>query len=332
MKPRVAITIGDPGGIGPEVILKALARPDVINQLSPVIVGDFHLLKETALRLNSALVFQRINAIEDAVSDNAASSIAVWQPYTEPGDFSLGSICAENGRASSAYISAAARATIDKKVDAVCTAPISKEAMFAAGSQFPGHTEILAHACGVDAVRMMLVGGGLRVVLQTIHVALKDVPTLITIEGIIQSLRMIYKFAAGTGEANPRIAVCGLNPHAGEGGHFGSEESDVIAPAVQAAARNGMSVTGPLPADTVFHRALQGDFDFVLAMYHDQGLIPVKTLDFHGGVNVTLGLPILRTSPDHGTAFNLVGKNQADESSMAAALLYAVYLAKSKSE
>ncbi len=326
MRPRIAITMGDPGGIGPEVILKALARPGLVAHLNPVIVGDFRVLKDTAGRIKSGLIFKQLNEIDEQISDDAANIVGVWQPY--PGtDFSIGSISAENGRASHTYITEAAQAAIDKKVDAICTAPISKEALFAAGSQFPGHTEMLAHACGLQAVRMMLVGGGLRVALQTIHVALKDVPSLITTSGIVESVRMIQKFAAGTGELNPRIAVCGLNPHAGEGGHFGTEEPDIICPAVEAARAEGISVTGPFPADTVFHRTMQGDFDFVLAMYHDQGLIPVKTLDFHGGVNVTLGLPILRTSPDHGTAFDLVGKNQANESSMAAALLYAAKLA-----
>ncbi len=330
VKPRIAITMGDPGGIGPEVILKALARSDVRQALIPVIVGDLKVLGDTARRLNLGVPFHRVDAVDEAVPNRFGNAVAVWQPTLDYGSFLIGGISAENGKASRAYILEATQAALEKKVDSICTAPISKEALFAAGSGFPGHTELLADACGVEAVRMMLAGGGLRVVLQTIHVALKDVPALISIEAILKSLRMISQFATAAGESHPRIAVCGLNPHAGEGGHFGTEEITIIAPAVAAALDEGIAVTGPLPADTVFHRMLQGDFDFVLAMYHDQGLIPVKTLDFHGGVNVTVGLPIFRTSPDHGTAFNLVGQNLADESSMAAALLYAVKLASYK--
>ncbi len=326
MKPLIAVTMGDPGGIGPEVTLKALARQDVSDQLDAVVVGDVEVLQAMAKRLHLKLRIRAIDKLEEVNRDGAGTIVNVCQSFTSSTGFASGRVSAENGRASHSYIVTAARAALSKHIDAVCTAPIAKEALFEAGYEVPGHTELLAQTCGLESVRMMLVGGGLRVVLQSIHVALSDVPALVTREGIAESLRMITAFAAGTGNHFPRIAVCGLNPHAGENGHFGTEEQDIIEPAVNAAIVEGMQVNGPIPADTVFHRARQGEFDFVLAMYHDQGLIPVKTLDFHGGVNVTLGLPLLRTSPDHGTAFNLAGLGIADEGSMVSALKYAAGL------
>jgi len=325
VKPVVAISMGDPGGVGAEVILKALVRPEVMQALTPMVVGDEKQLAETAQRLNLPYDLERLN-LDALESARKSWSGVLIQPYQVSGGFSLGQVFAENGAASYAYIETAARAVLDGHADALCTAPISKEAIKMAGFDFPGHTEMLAHFCGRNDVRMMLVGGGLRVVLQTIHVALKDVPGLLTVERILQSLRMINEFAAAAGERAPRIGVCGLNPHAGEAGHFGREEIDVISPAVEMARSEEIDVSEPLPGDTIFHRMLEGDFDYVLAMYHDQALIPVKTLDFHGGVNVTVGLPLIRTSPDHGTAFGLAGRGVANESSMVAALLYAAEL------
>lgn len=309
VKPRIAISMGDPGGVGPEVIIKSLARPEVSAAIDPVIIGDREVLRAAA----------------DLIGADY-NQLMIQQAYENRGNVLTGGVSAENGRASLRYIESAVEEVFNGRADAVCTAPISKEAMHLAGSPFPGHTEMLAHLCGTDVVRMMLAGGGLRVVLQTIHVALKDVPGLLTADGILESLRIIRDFARQNGQSAPRIAVCGLNPHAGEEGQFGREELDIINPTIEAARADGLAVTGAVPGDTVFHRALEGEFDYVLAMYHDQALIPVKTLDFHGGVNVTLGLPLIRTSPDHGTAFGLAGKNQANESSMAAALLYAADL------
>jgi len=323
VKPVVAISMGDPGGVGAEVILKALARPEIKQALVPMVVGDEKTFRETASSLGLPYGLERIS-IEEGESRSGGELLI--QAYNPAGAFSQGEVAAENGAASYAFIETAARTVLDGHADALCTAPISKEAIKMAGVDFPGHTEMLAHFCGRSDVRMMLVGGGLRVVLQTIHVALKNVPGLLTMERIFQSLRMINEFASAAGEVAPRIGVCGLNPHAGEAGHFGREEIDVISPAVEMARAEGIDVSGPFPGDTIFHRMLAGDFDYVLAMYHDQALIPVKTLDFHGGVNVTVGLPLIRTSPDHGTAFGLAGRGVANESSMAAALLYAARL------
>lgn len=317
--------MGDPGGIGPEVTLKALMRADVREQLDAIIIGDVEVLQKTAKRLRMAVPLKVVDAIGSPAGKDSLV-VSVFQPDPNRGDFSDAGVGAENGKMSHSYIVAAAQAVLAGHCDAMCTAPISKEALFAAGFTVPGHTELLAQLCKQNAVRMMLVGGGLRVVLQTIHVALKDVPGLVTTEAIAESLDMISDFAARVGFDSPKVAVCGLNPHAGEGGHFGTEEIDMIVPAVRTAASRGMQIAGPLPADTVYHQAMQGEFDFVLAMYHDQGLIPVKTLDFHGGVNVTLGLPLVRTSPDHGTAFALAGRGVADERSMVSALKYAAGL------
>jgi len=329
--PRLAITMGDPGGVGPEVLIKSLARPGVAAILQPLIFGNMQILRETASRLNLTVQFQ---AVSSAVRLDAGQDPGVVSVFDPSGiaaeEFSVGTIAKANGRASYAWIVAAAQAALQGEVDGICTAPIAKEALFEAGYTVPGHTELLASQCGREVVRMMLAGGGLRVVLQTIHVSLARVPQLLKTDEIITSLEIIAEFGPRAGIDQPRIAVCGLNPHASEGGHFGNEEETIITPAIEAARQKGIDVQGPFPADTIFHRVLQGDFDFVLAMYHDQGLIPVKTLDFNGGVNVTLGLPLVRTSPDHGTAFNIAGKGIADEGSMVAALKYAASLAKAR--
>lgn len=326
---RVAVTMGDPGGVGPEVIVKALADGVLRRKCRAVIVGDLATIRAAAVQLGSELEFFPVEDLDVAFgSDAGVDRIPVFSPGIPRQAFTPGGISAVNGQASYEWIVAAAEAALTGHVDAICTAPIAKEALFEAGHTVPGHTELLASLCGVQEVRMMLVGGGLRVVLQTIHVALSRVPVLLTPEKIAQTLEIIVKFAHRSGFDRPRIAVCGLNPHASEGGHFGHEEETIISPALAAFGGRGAVVTGPYPADTVFHRALQGDFDFVLAMYHDQGLIPVKTLDFNGGVNVTLGLPIVRTSPDHGTAFDIAGRGIAHAGSMTAAMNLAAELAR----
>lgn len=333
-KIRVAVSMGDPGGIGPEVTVKALLRPDVREMIDPIVIGNLDVMKRAAQCTDAPIRFEEAGSLQRPVIDGRVQDIGivirVFDPVGGVNNFTPGFVDAENGRASHAYIVAAAQAALAGNVDAICTAPIAKEALFAAGFSVPGHTELLADLCGGSTVRMMLVGGGLQVVLQTIHVALERVPGLLSTDEILTSLQIINDFAQKLGLDSPRVAVCGVNPHAGEAGHFGNEEAEIIAPAIQAAAADGIRVMGPLPADTVFHRALQDDFDFVLAMYHDQGLIPVKTLDFNGGVNVTLGLPIVRTSPDHGTAFGIAGQGLADEGSMTAALKYAAYVASAR--
>ena len=324
--PTIAITLGDPGGIGPEIIVRALSRPEVLAACRPVVIGDCAPLAAASNLTGCAVPFIATPADRIAVADTAAIPV-IELPEFFSREFDMGTVSVTNGAAAHAWIVQAAQMALDGRVDAICTAPISKEAMFAAGNRFPGHTELLAELCGRGDVRMMLEGGGLHVVLQTIHVAISQVPHLLTQETLGRTLEICHEWATTYLAANPRIAVCGLNPHASEGGHFGDEEMRVITPAIEAARARGVRASGPYPADTVFHRTLLGDFDMVVAMYHDQALIPVKTLAFDTGVNVTVGLPILRTSPDHGTAFDIAGLGVARESSMVSAILRAAELA-----
>ncbi len=328
--PRIAISMGDPGGVGPEVTARALAREDVQAALTAVVVGDADLLNAAARTCSLPLSFHAVeNPAAIATDETRPHQIPVFEPFPRPAHgYAIGQIAADNGRAAHEWITSAVELVRNGTADALVTAPIAKEAMFAAGFTFPGHTELLARLCGDCDVRMMLAGGGLRAVLETIHMALADVPATITQASLRRTLDITATWAERYVTPHPRIGVCGLNPHAGEGGHFGREEIEVIAPAVQDARTRGLDVSGPFPADTIFHRMREGEFDFVLAMYHDQALIPVKTLDFHGGVNITLGLPIIRVSPDHGTAFNIAGRGCANESSMASALLHAANFAR----
>ena len=327
--PRIAISMGDPGGVGPEVTARALARADVQAALTTVVVGDADLLNIAAQTCTLDVSF---HAVQDPTAIAAGATprqIPVLETYPRPSQgYAMGQVAVENGCAAHDWIASAAEVVASGMADALVTAPIAKEAMFAAGFDFPGHTELLSRLCGDCDVRMMLAGGGLRAVLETIHMALADVPRTITRESLRRTIDITAAWGQRYVTSSPRIAVCGLNPHAGEGGHFGNEEIETIAPAVQDARQRGIDVAGPFPADTIFHRMREGEFDFVVAMYHDQALIPVKTLDFHGGVNITLGLPIIRVSPDHGTAFDIAGRGCANESSMASALLHAAGFAR----
>ena len=284
--PRVAVTMGDPAGIGPEVAAKAAASPRVLEVCTPVIYGR------------------------------------IYTPGVRAGVLS-----AEAGRAAYDAILAAVGDAMSGAVDAIATAPINKEAFALAGLPWHGHTELLAHLTGAPSVAMMFHADALRVVLATIHEPLASVPRLLTREAVEGVIRLTARELPRFGFAAPRLAVCGLNPHAGEGGVLGDEEQRIIGPAIAACAADGIDVQGPFPADTLFVRASRGAFDAVVACYHDQGLIPVKLLAFGTSVNVTLGLPIIRTSVDHGTAFDIAGRNAADPGSMIAAVRLAAALA-----
>jgi 4-hydroxythreonine-4-phosphate dehydrogenase len=285
-KPRIAITVGDPGGIGPEIARKAAVDPGVLAVCEPVLYGP------------------------------PASAV-----------FALGRVTGEAGQAAYDAILEAVRDAREGRVAAIATAPINKEAFAAAGLEWRGHTELLAHLTGATRVAMMFYAEELRVVLATIHIPLSDVPGTLTrevLEGIIElTARELPRF----GLPSPRLALAGLNPHAGEHGLMGHEEELTLVPAVAASRARGIRIEGPLPADTVFVRAMRGDFDAVIACYHDQGLIPVKLVAFGRAVNVTLGLPIIRTSVDHGTAFDIAGQGIADASSMIHAVRLAARLA-----
>jgi len=309
--PRVAVTVGDPAGIGPEIVLKALASPERAAA-QYVVYGPSRTLEAFARRMS----WQTINELGIESVDVPLKS-----------DVPLGQVTAEGGRVAAEAVLQAARDAMAGKVDAIATAPLNKESLRAAGYPFPGHTELLADVAGVKDVAMMFVGGPLRVALVTIHRSLRSVPDAVTGAEVSRVVRLVDRELPRFGATRRRIAVCGLNPHAGEGGLFGTEERDAISPAIEALKRDGVDCHGPFPADTLFGRAFQGEFDAVVALYHDQGLIPVKLMAFGKSVNVTLGLPFPRASVDHGTAFDIAGKGVAAEGSMLAAMKVAVQLA-----
>ena len=287
MRPRIAITTGDPSGIGPEIAAKAAADPRVRAACEPIVYGP-------------------------------------------PGDerFSPGVLSAAAGRAAYDTLVRAVDAAKVGTVDGLATAPVNKEAFRIAGLPWRGHTDLLAHLTGASHVAMMFHSDELRVVLATIHIPLAEVPRALTQSLMEKTIALTARELPLFDKVQPRIAVAGLNPHAGEHGLFGNEDAEVIAPAVEACRARGVDVSGPFPADTVFVRARRGEFDVVVACYHDQGLIPVKLVAFGRAVNVTLGLPIVRTSVDHGTAFDIAGKGVADPESMIAATLLAARLAR----
>ena len=323
--PLIAITMGDPCGIGPEIIIKALQREEISTICVPLVIGDRLALDRAVLVCNSTLKFHEIKTVEDArsVGDLQVSLLAL--SHLAETDVAYGAPSKAAGDAVYRYICHAAHLCLDGQVSAMVTAPISKEAMHQAGHNYPGHTELLAELCDTDNFVMMLAGDVLRVSLVTIHEALSDVPRLITFEQVLKTIRITAEGVSRlTGKGSPKLAVLALNPHCGEAGKFGAEETEFIAPAVKAAQQEGLTVEGPLSADTLFHSAQQGAYDGVVAMYHDQGLIPLKMLHFDDAVNITLGLPIVRTSVDHGTAYNLAGSGKASENSLLAAIRMAL--------
>jgi 4-hydroxythreonine-4-phosphate dehydrogenase len=309
--PRLALTLGDPAGIGPEVVLKALAGGELPGECT--VVGDPALLAEAARRLDLP--------IPPRVHGTDAVRCSVERLFEARPS-------AEAGRAAAAAVREAARLVTAGEADALVTAPLNKESLGLAGEPFPGHTELLAAELGAT-VRMMLQGGPLRTVLVTTHMALSAVPAALTREGITETCVVASQALARFGVAErPRLAVAALNPHASDGGRFGDEEARIIAPAIARARERGLDVSGPHPADTLFAQAAQpgSGIHAVVAMYHDQGLIPVKLAAFGRATNVTLGLPIVRTSPDHGTAFDIAGQGKADAGSLREALRVAAEL------
>ena len=326
----LAITMGDAAGIGPEIIVKAFARGDAADC---VVYGDAETVAAAAARLPGASpVVARIDRLEQRVALPAGVLPVVQAAGIAPGSLRAllpGRVDARAGAAAYAAIVAATGDALRGALRAVVTAPIHKEALHAAGVPFPGHTELLQHLCGGVAVRMMLANAQLRTVLVTIHVGIRAALDAITTEAVLDTVRITAAALRRWGVPQPRIAVAGLNPHAGEGGLFGDEEARIIAPAIAAARAEGIDASGPHAPDTVFMRARHappqhpGEFDVVVAMLHDHGLIPVKYLGLADGVNVTLGLPIQRTSPDHGTAFDIAGRGVADPASLCSAIALA---------
>jgi 4-hydroxythreonine-4-phosphate dehydrogenase len=329
--PLIGITLGDPSGIGPEIILKALSDPSLYESCVPVVLGDpgalAMILKESAT--------PSVNIVshpsEAKGSPGQIDLLAISQLNEDR--MIPGKPTTEGGKAMVAYILKAVEMIQLGELSAMVTCPISKALMQEAGYRFEGHTELLAQTTGCRDYVMMLAGDRLRVALVTIHCALKDVPTNLDEEKIFRTIRITSDaLRKDFGLSNPKIALAALNPHAGETGLFGSEETAFIEPAIKRAKGKGYLVEGPFPADTLFHRAVDGQFDVVIAMYHDQGLIPLKLLHFSDAVNVTLGLPIVRTSVDHGTAYEIAGKGVADPSSLKAAIRTAVVMATNRTK
>ena len=327
---KLAITMGDPAGIGPEIILKTFLQPPEAPGCASVVIGSVAVLEKAARELNLPVSIVQIK--ETSSERQEPGVVPVLEPQNLPDLSGIvpGKIQEAAGVAARCFIDKAVALIQEGSAHAMCTAPIHKEAMHKAGFRFPGHTEYLAHLSGTEEFAMLMCGGRLRVVLLTIHTALRCVPDMITRDLVLRKIRLTNRFIPYFGIDRPRIAVCGLNPHAGEGGLFGDEEIRIIEPAIQEAQNEGILVEGPFPADTIYHRMLKGDFDAILAMYHDQALIPVKTLAFSDGVNITMGLPFIRTSVDHGTGFDIAGKGRADPASLEAAIEHAALLAKNK--
>ena len=324
-KPRVGISTGDPAGIGPEIVLKAVANADVRSALAPVIIGPARELRKQARKFGLPCAYPSASQ-RDLVSASSDEPV-IYDTGGAGEHIEWGELSATAGRAAIAAIEAGARLCLDHTLEAIATAPINKEALKLAGSPFPGHTEMLTSLCGSSDSLMCFFAGDLKVFLLTIHVSLADAIKAITKQRVASAIVLADRELRRFGIAQPRIAVAGLNPHAGEHGLFGSEEAREIAPAIAECRDNhNIEVSGPFPADTLFVRAARGEFDAVAACYHDQGLIPVKCLAFGKAVNVTLGLPIIRTSVDHGTAFDIAGRGIADPGSMIEAMLLAAKL------
>ncbi|MDX6693796.1 MAG: 4-phospho-D-threonate 3-dehydrogenase / 4-phospho-D-erythronate 3-dehydrogenase [Blastocatellia bacterium] len=323
--PRIGITMGDPAGIGPEVVLKAVAEEEVQRICVPVIIGDAQLLAHTARTLDLQCGYDIIRYDERLpahLSEPVIFHLDNVGGYIEPGIESGAA-----GKAAAQYIERAVELCAAGSLDAIATAPINKRALFLGGYSFPGHTEFLAHLTGAEEYAMAFVAANLRIVLLSTHVPLAEAIRLVERDRIIRVVHLAHRELKRWGIEKPRIAVAALNPHGAEGGLFGVEEASEIVPAVEACrGQDDLNVSGPYSADTVFLRASRGEFDAVVACYHDQAMIPVKCLSFGEAVNVTLGLPFIRTSVDHGTAFDIAGKGLAEHSSMMAAIALAAEL------
>ena len=326
MKPVLGLTIGDAAGVGPEITIKALAEQGVYDCCRPLVIGDLGIMKRAVAIVGNGLTCRAVNTISEAGQERGVVDVLDLQNL--PADLPFAKVDPRAGRAAYEYVEKAVELAMKGEIAAIVTGPLNKEALNLGGYHFPGHTEILAHLGGTKEYSMMLTGGNLRVIHVTTHVALRNACDLIKKDRILKVIHLAHKALNMMGIDNPRIAVAGLNPHSGEGGLFGHEEIEEITPAVEEARNQGFNVTGPVAPDTVFYRAaIKGDFDIVVVMYHDQGHIPLKVLGFDTGVNTTVGLPFIRTSVDHGTAFDKAGKGTADHRSMIEAIYLAAQMA-----
>lgn len=329
-RPLLAITLGDPAGIGPEVIVKALQHRAVYEQCRPLVIGDQRILARAMGWVPGlALAFDRVH--EPAAGQYKPGLLTLLDlQNADPAVVQPGQISAAAGRAAVDYVFRACDMTMAGETDAVVTAPLNKEAMNLAGYHYAGHTELLADRTGAQRVSMLLTGPKLRVVHVSTHVSLEEAIRRVTQQRVEEVIDLAQYSCEALGIPHPRIAVAGLNPHASEGGLFGDQEAREVQPAIARARARGLQVTDPQPPDTVFLRAVKGEYDIVVAMYHDQGHIPMKLLAFDSGVNVSIGLPIIRTSVDHGTAFDIAGTGKASEESLLEAMKVAVQMAQAK--
>jgi len=328
--PLIGITMGDPAGVGPEIIVKALSDEVIHRLCRPVVLGDPDVLADAARWLGREISIDAVSGTDEIRAAQGVMRVLALSRLGL-GRVRPGSPTAEGGAAMVSYIVEAVNMCRMGRLDAMVTCPISKTLMQQAGHMYEGHTQLIAHLTGTGDYVMMLAGEKLRVALVTIHCAIRAVPSMITPEKVHKTIAITAAaLAADFGFKTPRLAVAALNPHAGEGGIFGSEEAEIIEPGIRRAADQGIDVSGPLPADTLFHNAASGRFDAVIAMYHDQGLIPLKLLHFSDAVNVTLGLPIVRTSVDHGTAYDIAGDGKANHSSLVAAIRMASAMVKNR--
>lgn len=333
----MAITLGDVAGIGPEVAARAVTDDAVREMCRPVVLGDASVFKRGVDLSRRRFRIEERTTLSDAIHASEPEAIGVWNPLGAPlPAVTAGKISGVAGRAAHDWLVAAIDAALAGEIDAITTAPLSKAALHAAGLSYPGHTEILAERCGVRDYAMMLylppgpivaAENGLGIAHVTLHTSIASVPALVSTDKIQATIELVDQFLRRLGCDRPRVGVCALNPHAGEGGLFGDEEQRIILPAVEAARRQGIAAAGPYPADTLIRRAVHGEFDGLTAMYHDQGHIALKLIAFGTAVNVTLGLPIVRTSPSHGTAFDIAWKGVADATGMVEAIRTAAKLA-----
>ncbi|WP_040977883.1 4-hydroxythreonine-4-phosphate dehydrogenase PdxA [Oceanobacillus jeddahense] len=328
MLPSIGITMGDATGVGPEIIVKALADSDLYNICRPMVIGDAKILERAVKVTGSDVKVNAVKDVDEAIYVHGTIDCLDLDLLSK--DIPFGEISPSAGNAAFQFIKKAVDLAKENKIQAICTAPLNKEALAKGGHSYPGHTEILAELTETRDYSMMLSAPNLKVMHLTTHVGLKEAINTITSERTKTIIHLADQTLKRAGYKEPRIAVCGINPHAGENGIFGEgEEEEKLVPAIQKAQLEEINVTGPYPADTLFFRAYRGDFDLVIACYHDQGHIPIKLLGIDEGVNITVGLNygVIRTSVDHGTAFDIAGKNLADSRSMVAALKSAVELA-----
>ncbi len=325
--PIIAITMGDAAGVGPEIIMKSLAHPTVYDQCRPMVVGDAERLREAGRIVKSRLSVRSLAPDEIHRVCDTNGAVDCLDLHLIPRDLPWGRLSPAAGEGAFQFVRKACELAMNGKIAAICTAPLNKAALHAAGRNYPGHTELLAELTETPEVSMMLSTPKLKVTHVTTHIGLLDAVAKIEPGLVERTIGRARAAMQSAGTADPKIGVCGINPHAGENGLFGhGEEAEKIAPAIEACRRKGWNVAGPLPADTLFFLAQRGDYDMVIAMYHDQGHGPVKVLGLEAGVNITLGLPVIRTSVDHGTAFDIAGTGTVDERSMVEALRQATAL------